>query len=250
MIASLLRARRDRRCACAPDPRPAACAPRRRLRDAIRAPADSRRARAARGTASRRRQGPARARSRVDGRGASSSFSISPQMRSAGRSSSAMRSAHLRASSSSRSNSNRAANWIARSTRRLSSPNVAGSTTRSWRRARSARPSNGSRYSLGQRIPGDRVDGEVAPPAASSTPIDGSPLMIEAPVAASRLRFAARQRHVDVADFVHLKAFADRLDAAERLEQLPQSLGGDRRPRCRRPSIRGPSGGRAPSRRR
>ena len=43
---------------------------------------------------------------------------------------------------------------------------------------------------------------------------------VEAAVPASGLRLAPRQRHVDVAQFVDLKAFADRFDAAERFEEL------------------------------
>ena len=89
-----------------------------------------------------------------------------------------------------------------------------------------ARPSNGSKYSLGQRIPRDRVDGEVAPPRRLGdrhVRIAGDH---EAAMAASRLRFAARQRHVDVADLVDLKALADRLDAAERFEQRAQTIAG------------------------
>ena len=50
---------------------------------------------------------------------------------------------------------------------------------------------------------------------------DGEPL-----VAAARLRLAPRQRDVDVADLEDLKAFADRLDAADRFEQRPQAIGG------------------------
>ena len=49
----------------------------------------------------------------------------------------------------------------------------------------------------------------------------------EAAVAAAGLRLAARQRHVDVADLVDLKALADRLDAAERLEQRAQPIAGN-----------------------
>ena len=79
-----------------------------------------------------------------DGRRArSSSFSISPQIRSDGRSSSGS-DAHRPFVDSSTANSNRAANWTARSTRRLSSAKVAASTARRRRRSRSARPSNGS----------------------------------------------------------------------------------------------------------
>ena len=60
--------------------------------------------------------------------------------------------------------SKRAANCSARSTRRLSSANVRGSTTRSTPAARSARPPNGILVRAGERVPRNRVDGEVAPP--------------------------------------------------------------------------------------
>src|SRR5882724_1879637 len=46
-------------------------------------------------------------------------------------------------------------------------------------------------------------------------------------MAASRLRVAPRQRDVDVADLVDLKAFADRLHAAERLEQGAHAIAGE-----------------------
>ena len=99
----------------------------------------------------------------MDGRAAwSSSFSISPQTRSAGRSSSGM-ARHSAAVSSSSVNSNRAANWTARSTRRLSSPNVVRIDG-----AQQAPIEIGASIErilelAGQRVPGDGVDGEVAP---------------------------------------------------------------------------------------
>ena len=64
---------------------------------------------------------------------------------------------------------------------------------------------------------------------------------VEPPVAAARLRFAAGQRHVDVADLVDLKALADRLDAAERFEQRRAAdRRGGRTPRGRCPSTSRP----------
>ena len=67
----------------------------------------------------------------------------------------------------------------------------------------------------GQRIPRDRVDREVAAPRRlfdRHVRIAGDD---EAAVAAAGLRIAPRQRDVDVADLVDLKALADRFDAAE-----------------------------------
>src|SRR2546425_4564372 len=46
-------------------------------------------------------------------------------------------------------------------------------------------------------------------------------------MAGAGLRFAARQRDVDVAGLEHLKTFADGLDAAERLEQRFQAIRGN-----------------------
>ena len=80
---------------------------------------------------------------------------------------------------------------------------------------------------VGQRIPGDRVDGEVASPRRlldRHRRIAGDG---EAAMTASRFRVAPRQRHVDVAELVDLKARADRLDTAERFEQRAQVIGGD-----------------------
>ena len=82
----------------------------------------------------------------IDGFGAKSSFSNSPQTRSAGRSSSGICRQSAAVDSSSVS-AKRAANCTRAQHARLSSPNVCGSTTRSRRRSRSPRPSNGSKYS-------------------------------------------------------------------------------------------------------
>ena len=73
--------------------------------------------------------------------------------------------------------------------------------------------------------------------AASSTLIDGSPVTSKPLVPASGLRFAPRQRDVDVAELEDLKALADEL----RRVRAPRAARaawppGRRRPRCRRPS--------------
>src|SRR5262249_27724059 len=78
---------------------------------------------------------------------------------------------------------------------------------------------------LGQRIPQNRVDREVA---ASCGVLDGHPRIardLEPAMAAARLRLAARERHVDIARLEHLKALADGLDAAQRLEQRLHAIG-------------------------
>ncbi len=158
----------------------------------------------------------------IDGRDAlSSSFSISPQIRSAGRSSSGIDRHSSRVWSSSVS-SNLAANWIARSTRRLSSPNVVRSTTRRIRRARSPRPSKGSSYSPVSGSHEMALMVKSRRRAASSIDIDGSPRTSNPLWPASALRFAAGERHVDVADglvghsqFVDRKAGTDGFHATE-----------------------------------
>ena len=135
--------------------------------------------------------------------------------------------AQARAVASSSANSNRAANCTARSTRRLSSAKVCGSTTRSSGASRSPRPSHGIEVLVGQRIPGDRVDREVAPPRRLVDRHDGIAGDDEAAVSAAGLRVAARQRDVDVADLVDLEAFADRFDASEGFEHRAQAIAGD-----------------------
>ena len=63
--------------------------------------------------------------------------------------------------------------------------------------------------------------------AASAIDIVGIAGDDEAAVAAAGLGIAPRQRDVDVADLVDLKALADGFDAAEGLEQRAQPLAGD-----------------------
>ena len=77
--------------------------------------------------------------------------------------------------SSSSVNSKRAANCSARSTRRLSSAKCRGSTTRRTRAVEVGAAVERIDVLAGQRIPGDRVDGEVAAPRRVLDDIDGSP---------------------------------------------------------------------------
>ena len=92
--------------------------------------------------------------------------------------------------------------------------------------SRSPRPSNGSRYSPVSGSHEIALTVKSRRRAASAIDMSGSPVDDEAAVAAAGLRLAARQRHVDVADLVDLKALADGLDAAERLEQRAQPIAG------------------------
>ena len=102
------------------------------------------------------------------------SFSISPQMRSDGRSDKSIE-RHSSTVANSTSNSKRAANCAARSTRRESSGNVSWETARSSFPAMSARPSKGSMISpvsgsskIALMVKSRRL-------AASSIVIEGSP---------------------------------------------------------------------------
>ena len=193
----LLRPIADRRRACAPDRRPAACAPTRRLPGATPAPVDSRRAPTAPETAFRRCRGRARAPSPpMDAAPAAASRSLPRRVRPEDRRAESIRQSS-RALRRPASNANRAANCTARSTRRLSSGKVAGSTTRRSRRARSSRPSERIEILVGERIPGDGVDREVAP---SRGLLDGHRRIagdVKPLVPASRLRLSAGQGHVD-----------------------------------------------------
>ena len=156
----------------------------------------------------------------IDGRGANSSFSISPQTRSAGRSSSGIARQNARGL---------VVEPRARSARRTAPPAARAGcrrrTSPDRRRAgralsRSPRPSNGSRYSSVSGSQAMALTVKSRRRAASSIDIDGSPDDDEAAVAAAGLRLAARQRDVDVAELVDLEALADGFDAAERLEEL------------------------------
>ena len=96
---------------CAPGRRPSACGPRRRLRGATPVPARIRRAPRAPGNSRSMTPSSSASCSPTDGRAAwSSSFSNSPQIRSAGRSSSARSAGRARACRARASNSKRAAN--------------------------------------------------------------------------------------------------------------------------------------------
>ena len=147
----------------APDRRPEACGPRRRPRDAIRVPAGSRPAPAAPETGRGRRPDPSRAIRPIDGRGASSSFSISPQIRSAGRSSSVIDRHRSRVCGVEREIEPR---------RKLDGAQHTQAVVAERGRIDHAEQTAGdvaaavARIEIltGQRIPGDRVDREVAPP--------------------------------------------------------------------------------------
>ena len=232
----LLRDSRGRRSACAPRRSPAACGPRRPLRDATPVPAGSRRARRARETAARRPPSSSASAKPIDGRARAQQqlLDLSPDpLGRAGRRAGCVR--HSAVVPGSTANSKRAANWTARSTRRLSSrerPGIDGAEQCAARGRR--RPSNGSRYSLGQRIPGDGVDREVAAARRllerqRRIALDGESL-----VAAAGLRLAPGQRHVEAGDLVDGEALADGVDAAEAREQRLQAI----RRRRRRPRRR------------
>ena len=125
--------------------------------------------------------------------------------------------------------SKRAANCSARSTRRLSSPNVAGSTARRTRALEIGAAVERIHVLAGQRIPGDRVDGEVAPARGLLERHRRVARDLEALVAAaaSSIRGGAarrrcRRRLVGHAQLVDGKALADGFDAAERREQRRQ----------------------------
>ena len=165
----------------------------------------------------------------------SSSFSISPQMRSAGRSSSGMSRHSARVSSSSVELEPR---------RKLHGAQHAQAVVAERRRIDDAeKPAldvaaavAGVEVLAGQRIPGDRVDREVAPPhrlVERHRRIAGD---VEAAVPAAGFRFAPRQRDVDVARLVDLEAFADGFDAAEAL----RGAGAGDRPARRRLRCRCP----------
>ncbi len=179
-----------------------------------------------------------------------SSFSISPQTRSAGKSSSAIARHSSRVCSSSVKLEPR---------RELDGAEHAQAVVRESRRIDDAQQAAGDVAAavervfvrFGQRIPGNCVDGEVAPARGFLDRQRRIAADVEPAMATAGFRFAAGQRDVDVADLVDLEALADGFDAAERLEQAAQMRRHRRRRlRCRCPSRRAPSGDRAPSRRR
>ena len=118
-----------------------------------------------------------------------------------------------------RANSKRAANWSARSTRRLSSPNVAGIDGAQQPPLEIAAAVERIDVLAGQRIPGDGVDGEVAPPRGLSRRQVRVARHREAAMSASGLRLAPRQRDVEPGHLVDGEALADGVDAAERAQR-------------------------------
>ena len=92
---------------------------------------------------------------------------------------------------------------------------------------RSPRPFERIEVLVGERIPGDRVDGEVAAPRRFVDRQCRIARDLEAAVAAAVLRFAARQRDVDAGNLVDGEALADGVDRAELRQQLAQCRRGE-----------------------
>ena len=98
----------------------------------------------------------------------------------------------------------------------------AGSTTRSTPRVEIGAPVEGILVRSGERIPGNGIDREVAPPRGLADrhrriALDGEPR-----VPPSGFRLASRQRHVDAGHLVDGKAAPHGLHPAERCEQRGQ----------------------------
>src|SRR5262245_50250693 len=77
----------------------------------------------------------------------------------------------------------------------------------------------------GQGIPGNGVDREVAAAGGVCNRQVRVAHDVEAAMASAGLRLTARQRHVEIAELVNLKAFADRLYPAKCFEDLAQARG-------------------------
>ena len=128
----------------------------------------------------RRAAAPARSRSTAAARAAAASRSPPRCARPADRR--AGWSGRAPSSAGSSANSKRAANWIARSTRRLSSAKVARIDRAEQAPFEIAAAVERIDVVAGQRIPGDGVDGEVAPPrrlrraASTGSPVTVKPL--------------------------------------------------------------------------
>ncbi len=175
----------------------------------------------------------------------SSSFSISPQMRSGGRSSSGMR-RHRAAVASSRSKLE-ARRELHRAQHAeavvAEHPEIDGAQDPAPQIAAAV---EGILVGVRQRIPPDRVDGEVAAPGGLGHRHERVAVHVEALVAAAALRFPARQRHVDGSareadELVDGEALAHGFDASERGEQRRQPILRERRtPRRRDPSTATP----------
>ena len=160
----------------------------------------------------------------IDGRGANSSFSISPQTRSAGKSSSG-----IARHSCARLLVEREVETGGELDRAQHAQAVVGESLGVDDPQHAALDVAAAveriQVLAGQRIPGDRVDGEVAPPRRlfdRHRRIAGD---LESAVAAAGLRLAPRQRDVDLAELVHLEALADAFDAAEAFEQIAGDRG-------------------------
>src|SRR5262245_50042051 len=78
---------------------------------------------------------------------------------------------------------------------------------------------------VGERIPRNGVDGEIAPPRRLLDSHRGVAGDRKAAMTSPRLRIASRQRDIDTLDFVDLKTRPDRFDTAERFEDRPQFAG-------------------------
>ena len=158
----------------------------------------------------------------ADGRSArSSSFSISPQMRSAGRSSSGMR---------------RQISFVPGSISQVESRGELDAAEHAEAVVAEGPRIDGAQHpaleqiapavervevGVGQRIPGDRVDGEVPAPRGVLGRHVRIAAHFERAMPAADLRFPARQRHVDVEDLVDGEALADGVDRPEGVEQRP-----------------------------
>jgi hypothetical protein len=80
---------------------------------------------------------------------------------------------------------------------------------------------------VGERIPGNRVDREIAPARGVLNCHRWSAGNLEAAMSAPHLGLAAGQRHIDLGDLVHREALADGVDGAEPLEERTQHAGRD-----------------------
>ena len=198
------------------------------------------------------RRGRARARGRLTGAAPAAAFRLRPR-RAPAANRRAPSIGTARASRRSRASSKRAANCTARKARRLSSENVAGSTARSRRRSEIAAAVVRIEVLAGQRIPGDRVDREVAPPRGLGGRHDGVARRRRSPGGRVRIsiRAAAATRRCRRSCRPESSRRRLRRGRATRAAIARAATAG-RRPRGRCPSSRNrrASADRAPSRRR
>ena len=153
----------------------------------------------------------------IDGvRARSSSFSISPQTRSAGRSSSGMVRQSAFVVRVDREFEARRELDGAQHAQAVVAERPAGRRRAAARRSRSPRPSNGSTYSPVSGSQEMALMVKSRRRAASSSEQRRVAGDGEAAVPAAGLRLAPRQRHVESGDLVDGEALADGVDAAER----------------------------------